>query len=113
MYWGVMCASCSVLPRPPKTERFSMPATAATPAAEKPAAVIPPAPHPLEKPDLEAFLDGIVPLQLERSDVAGATVLLMKDGNDLLRKDNGFSAVSKKKPYHPESARFLCALHTL
>ena len=34
-----------------------------------------PAPHALVKEDLEAFFDGIIPLQLERSDVAGATVL--------------------------------------
>jgi hypothetical protein len=36
--------------------------------------------HPLNKDDLEAFFDGLIPLQLERSDVAGASVLVMKDG---------------------------------
>jgi len=109
MYLAVMCASCSLLARPPQTAKVSMPATAAPPAAGKPAAVIPPAPHPLEKPDLEAFFDGIVPLQLERSDVAGATVLLMKDGKDLLRKGYGFSDVSKKKPVDPETTIFRLA----
>ena len=48
---------------------------------------VPPAfAHPLETSDLEAFFDGIIPLQLERSDVAGATVLVMKDGQ-VVRND--------------------------
>src|SRR6476660_9203690 len=32
---------------------------------------MPSATHPLDSADLEAFFDGIIPLQLERSDVAG------------------------------------------
>ena len=79
-------------------------------AAEKPLAAAPPiAAHALEKADLEAFFDGIVPLQLERSDVAGATVLVMKDGKDLLRKGYGFSDVAKKKPVDPETTMFRLA----
>jgi len=75
-----------------------------------PQAVAPPgASHALEKTDLEAFFDGIVPLQLERSDVAGATVLVMKDGKDLLRKGYGFSDVAKKKPVDPETTMFRLA----
>jgi CubicO group peptidase (beta-lactamase class C family) len=78
--------------------------------AEKPLAPAPPiAAHVLEKADLEAFFDGIVPLQLERSDVAGATVLVMKDGKDLLRKGYGFSDVAKKKPVDPETTMFRLA----
>ncbi len=48
-------------------------------------------PHALVKEDLEAFFDGIIPLQLERSDVAGATVLVMRGGETLLQKGYGFS----------------------
>ncbi len=68
------------------------------PAAEaKPAPATPlPAAHPLEKADLEAFFDGLVPLQMERSDVAGATVLVMKDGKELLKKGYGYSDITKK-----------------
>ena len=79
-------------------------------AAEKPLASTPTVvPHALEKADLEAFFDGIIPLQLERSDVAGATVLVMKDGKDLLRKGYGFSDVTKKKPVDPQSTIFRLA----
>ena len=67
------------------------------------------APHALEKADVEAFFDGIIPLQLERSDVAGATVLVMKDGKDLLRKGYGYADVAKKKPVDPETTMFRLA----
>jgi CubicO group peptidase (beta-lactamase class C family) len=65
--------------------------------------------HALEKADLEAFFDGIVPLQLERSDAAGATVLVRKDGKELLKKGYGFSDISKKKPVDPDSTIFRLA----
>jgi CubicO group peptidase (beta-lactamase class C family) len=65
--------------------------------------------HALEKADLEAFFDGIVPLQLERSDVAGASVLVMKDGQELLKKGYGFSDLAKKKPVDPGNTVFRLA----
>lgn len=94
--------------------RAAQTATAAKPASkaasEKPSATNSlNAPHALEKADVEAFFDGIIPLQLERSDVAGATVLVMKDGKDLLRKGYGFSDVAKKKPVDPETTMFRLA----
>jgi CubicO group peptidase (beta-lactamase class C family) len=83
---------------------------ASSAASEKPSAVTPvSAPHALERADLEAFFDGIIPLQLERSDVAGATVLVMKDGKDLLRKGYGYSDVGKKRPVDPETTMFRLA----
>ena len=45
-----------------------------------------PGQHALEASDLESFFDGIVPLQLERSDVAGASVLVMENGQVLLQQ---------------------------
>jgi hypothetical protein len=54
-----------------------------------------PAPHVLVKEDLEAFFDGIIPLQLERSDVAGATVLVMRSGETLLQKGYGFPGLQR------------------
>src|SRR5580704_11037408 len=58
----------------------------ATPSAAPPTPPNPTGAHALTTPDLEAFFDGILPLQLERSDVAGASVLVMKDGNVLFEK---------------------------
>ncbi len=84
----------------------------ATPPASAPAVPFPSVPaaaHSLETPDLEAFFDGIIPLQLERSDVAGASVLVMKDGRVLLKKGYGYSDVGKKSPVDPDSTIFRLA----
>jgi CubicO group peptidase (beta-lactamase class C family) len=65
--------------------------------------------HALTSEDLESFFDGILPLQLERSDIAGASVLVMKDGNVLLQKGYGFADVKTKKPVDPVSTIFRLA----
>ncbi|HXL23619.1 MAG TPA: serine hydrolase [Candidatus Dormibacteraeota bacterium] len=71
------------------------------------AAVLPA--HALESADLEAFFDGIIPMQLERSDVAGAVVLVMKDGQTLLRKGYGYSDAEKKTAVDPAATAFRLA----
>ena len=65
--------------------------------------------HALDPADLEAFFDGIFPLQLERSDIAGATVLVMKDGNLLLEKGYGYADLKSKRPVDPNSTIFRLA----
>ena len=103
-----VCTSFPAMAQSPRAHAAQK--NASSVPAVKPQAVAPPgASHALEKTDLEAFFDGIVPLQLERSDVAGATVLVMKDGKDLLRKGYGFSDVAKKKPVDPETTMFRLA----
>lgn len=70
---------------------------------------VPTATHPLEAADLQAFFDGIIPMQLERSDIAGATVLVMKDGNVLLQKGYGYADEKKKTPVDPVTTIFRLA----
>lgn len=65
--------------------------------------------HPLEQSDLEAFFDGILPLQLERSDIAGATVLVMQDGKVLLQKGYGYADLKTKKAVDPNATIFRLA----
>jgi CubicO group peptidase (beta-lactamase class C family) len=74
-------------------------------AAATPPSVV----HSLSKNDLEAFFDGIIPLQLERSDVAGASVLVMKDGETLLQKGYGFSDLKTKHAVDPVATMFRLA----
>jgi len=81
------------------------PPKAASPIAESASSTS----HPLESADLEAFFDGIIPLQLERNDIAGATVLVMKDGQTLLRKGYGYVDVEHKTPVDPEVSAFRLA----
>ncbi len=78
-------------------------------AADAPGVQPAPAPHPLVKEDLEAFFDGIIPLQLERSDVAGATVLVMHGAETLLQKGYGFSDLKAKQAVDPGSTMFRLA----
>ena len=81
----------------------------AQPQAIKPGTSAPTPAHPLDQADLTAFFDGILPLQLERSDIAGASVLVMKDGNVLLQKGYGYADVKSKKPVDPASTIFRLA----
>jgi CubicO group peptidase (beta-lactamase class C family) len=68
-----------------------------------------PGQHALVASDLESFFDGIVPLQLERSDVAGASVMVMQDGQVLLRKGYGYADLKNKKPVDPAATVFRLA----
>ena len=60
----------------------------------------------LSEADLRAFVDGIVPLQLERGNIAGAVVLVVKDGQILFAKGYGYADVATKKPVTPEGTLF-------
>ncbi len=108
-----LLALCVLLPafaQPPQIPTTPKTAPASAAAEAKPAAATPAAAaHPLEKADLAAFFDGLVPLQMERSDVAGATVLVMKDGQELFKKGYGYSDVTKKSPVDPDTSMFRLA----
>jgi CubicO group peptidase (beta-lactamase class C family) len=56
--------------------------------------------------DLEAFLDGIVPQQLERENIAGATISVVKDGKLLFARGYGYADVANKKPVVAEETLF-------
>src|SRR5207249_11075584 len=71
-----------------------------------PAQKIPAGTHQLTAQDLEAFLDGIVLLQLERDDIAGATIAVVKDGKLLFAKGYGYADYEKKKPVSTEETLF-------
>lgn len=62
--------------------------------------------HELTAADVETFLDGIVPLQLEHEDVAGATVAVVKDGKRLFTKGYGYADVKNKKLVVAEETLF-------
>ena len=67
---------------------------------------IPSGVHELTATDVEAFLDGVVPLQLQQDDVAGATIAIVKDGKLLFAKGYGYSDIEKKKPVSAEETMF-------
>jgi len=63
-------------------------------------------PHEVTANDIEAFLDGIVPLQLAREDIAGAVIVVVRNGNVLFSKGYGYADVEKKVPVSPEATLF-------
>jgi CubicO group peptidase (beta-lactamase class C family) len=61
---------------------------------------------PLTREDLEAWLDGFVPYALATGDVAGAVVVVVKDGSTLLQKGYGYADVAARKPVDPATTLF-------
>jgi CubicO group peptidase (beta-lactamase class C family) len=81
---------------------FALGLTAAR--AETPApVVVAPLKHDLTATDVEAFLDGLVPLQIETNDIAGATIAVVKDGEVIFVKGYGFADLKARTPVTPET----------
>jgi len=62
--------------------------------------------HDLTAVDLEAFLDGLMPAQLDRENIAGAVVAVVKDGKVLFAKGYGYSDMEKRTPVTPDATLF-------
>lgn len=63
-------------------------------------------PHEMTAADVETFLDGLVPLQINQDDIAGVTISVVKDGKLLFAKGYGYADVEKKKPVSPQETLF-------
>src|SRR5262245_27459138 len=63
-------------------------------------------PDKLTAGDLSAFLDGMMPSGLAMNDIAGAVVVVVKDGHILLAKGYGFADMEKRTPVLPERTLF-------
>ena len=62
--------------------------------------------HELTGADLEAFLDGMMPPQLQRENIAGAAIAVVKDGKLIFAKGYGFSDVEKRTPVTADNTLF-------
>jgi CubicO group peptidase (beta-lactamase class C family) len=89
---------------------FAQNPTQETPTVKETPAITPPVPASssaeLSAKDLEAFLDGVMPLQLKREDIAGAVIVIVKDGSILFSKGYGYADVAKRKPVSVEDTLF-------
>ena len=90
------------------------PAGALEPAAAKASATPPTAvaapragnPRTLDKTDLDAWLDGYMPFALNTSDIPGAVVVVVKDGQVLSARGFGYADVDKRTPVDPARTLF-------
>jgi len=76
------------------------------PTARTPALPVTVSSHEMTATDVEAFLDGLMPLQLGREDIAGAVIAIVKDGKLLFAKGYGYSDVAAKSPVSPDNTLF-------
>jgi CubicO group peptidase (beta-lactamase class C family) len=56
--------------------------------------------------DADAWLDGFMPFALARDDIAGAVVVIVKDGQVLTQRGFGFADVAKRTPVDPATTLF-------
>ena len=75
---------------------------AATPSNEAVAS----AAHSLTADDLRAWLDGFVPIAIQQGDIAGAVVVVVKNGETVAQVGYGYSDVEAGKPVDPEHTLF-------
>jgi CubicO group peptidase (beta-lactamase class C family) len=74
------------------------------PQPDRPAAV--PTPVALTAEDANAWLDGYLPYALKTADIAGAVVVIVKDGKVLTERGYGFSDVAQRTPVDPQKTLF-------
>lgn len=89
---------------PPSVPPATAPATAA--ASPLPDTGSPAGTPALTRADAEAWLDGYLPYALESGDIAGAVVVVVKDGQVLLQKGYGYSDLDKRTPVDPAGTLF-------
>ncbi|WBY08783.1 serine hydrolase [Sphingomonas sp. 7/4-4] len=93
---------------------IGVPAFTQAPAPLTPVAQTPPPAAPttptglatLTKADADAWLDGFMPYALARGDVAGAVVVVVKDGQVVTQRGFGYSDVAKRAPVDPATTLF-------
>ncbi|MEI9992412.1 MAG: serine hydrolase domain-containing protein [Rhizomicrobium sp.] len=65
-----------------------------------------PAGAALTRTDVEAFSDGLVPLGIAQGNIAGAVVVVVKDGQVLFEKGYGVADTATRAPVDPERTLF-------
>src|SRR6202789_1683570 len=91
MAFLLLTAAAAVMPG----SALSQPITEPTPVA-----------HALDGPDLNAWLDGFMKQALATGDIAGAVVVVVKDGQILIQRGFGVSDVAAGVPVDPAATLF-------
>ncbi|MEO6256758.1 MAG: serine hydrolase domain-containing protein [Sphingomicrobium sp.] len=90
---------------PPALSHLSPPAlTSAQPSATEVAGE--PQQHALTKADVDSWLDGYMPFALHSSDIPGAVVVVVKDGQFVTARGFGYSNLDKRAAVDPERSLF-------
>ncbi|MBO9712015.1 serine hydrolase domain-containing protein [Sphingomonas sp.] len=65
-----------------------------------------PAGHSLDATDLDAWLDGAIPYALRTGDIAGAVVVVVKNGQLVTARGYGWADIAAHRPVDPERTLF-------
>ncbi|HEY0335673.1 MAG TPA: serine hydrolase domain-containing protein [Stenotrophomonas sp.] len=87
------------VPAPAVPAPQAAPSDAATPP-------VPAAAPALTHDDVGAWLDGFMPYALQTGDIAGAVVVVVKDGQVLFQKGYGYADLDKRTPVDPDTTLF-------
>lgn len=106
MLAGIAALAGAFIAAPALTQQEAGPAgkVAAAPGAGTPPAV--PGKPQLTRADVDAWLDGYLPYALKRGDIAGAVVVIVKDGQVLTQRGFGYADAAKRTPVDPENTLF-------
>ena len=81
-------------------------ASEAAAAPALPAAPATPSTPQLTPTDAEAWLDGFMPYALQSGDIAGAVVVIVKDGQVVVQKGYGYADLAKRAPVDADKTLF-------
>ena len=96
---GVSGQTITPAPAAPQSARPDAGGAAAAPT-------LPGAAAALTKQDVDSWLDGYMPFALERGDLAGAVVVVVKDGKVLSQRGFGYADLTKRTPVDPDRTLF-------
>ena len=75
-------------------------------SAPQPASNVGTTPPAMTRQDVAAFFDGLVPFALQRSDIAGGVIIVVKDGSVLFAKGYGYADLARRTVPSPDSTLF-------
>lgn len=103
-----LAAGATVAQQAPSLAPSLAPPSATTPVAASPVSPVAPLPgqRPLTKEDLDTWLDGYMPYALRTGDLAGAVVVVVKDGQVLTKRGFGYADIAKRAPVDPDRTLF-------
>ena len=93
----------------PATPLAPIVAPAPASEAQKPLSSAPavfPTSATLTKQDVDSWLDGMMPFALRRGDLAGAVIVIVKDGQVLTQRGFGYADAAKRTPVDPARTLF-------
>lgn len=62
--------------------------------------------HSLDAADVSAFFGGLLPYAIDRGDIPGAVIVVVKDGSVLFAKGYGYADLQKREPVDPAATLF-------